>query len=166
MTETCCVTVSVLISCRILGYRRVPPVVGRLLDVVREVKDITTDRKLARTFFTSPGNTPSQPSPALLMCRVPGSSSTLLWLRLVGSECFYGQCSYYCSTEHAVCGRPRALEASVAAMLPDPSLAARRSWRSPWRRSYSRSKQAKLVTAAQASDTGVSCMLNWEIIHN
>lgn len=41
--------------CRILGYRRIPPVVGRLVDVVKEIKDVTTDRKLARTFFTSPG---------------------------------------------------------------------------------------------------------------
>ncbi|RVE75894.1 hypothetical protein OJAV_G00003210 [Oryzias javanicus] len=40
---------------RILGYRRVPPAVGRLVDVVKEIKDITTDRKLAKTFFTSPG---------------------------------------------------------------------------------------------------------------
>lgn len=43
--------------CRILGYRRIPPVVGRLVDVVKEIKDVTTDRKLARTFFTSPGTT-------------------------------------------------------------------------------------------------------------
>ncbi|KAM3865291.1 neutrophil cytosol factor 4 [Diretmus argenteus] len=57
----------------------------------------------------------------------------------------YMKCSYYCSTEHAVCGRPRALEASLAVMLPDLSLATRRSWRSPWRRSYSRSKLAKWV---------------------
>lgn len=66
-------------------------------------------------------------------------------LSLVGNVCFYGQCSYYCSTEHAVCGRPKKLEASLAVMLPDLSLATRRSWRSPWRRSYSRSKKAKLV---------------------
>ncbi|XP_041640064.1 extracellular serine/threonine protein kinase FAM20C-like [Cheilinus undulatus] len=103
---------------RILGYRRIPPVVGRLVDVVKEIKDVTTDRKLARTFFNSP----------------------------VGSVCFYGQCSYYCSTEHAVCGRPRDLEGSLAVMLPDLSLAARRTWRSPWRRSYSRSKLAKWET--------------------
>uniref|UniRef100_A0AAY4A9I8 FAM20 C-terminal domain-containing protein n=2 Tax=Denticeps clupeoides TaxID=299321 RepID=A0AAY4A9I8_9TELE len=100
---------------RILGFRRIPPVVGRLIDMVKEIKDITTDRKLARTFFTSP----------------------------VGNTCFYGQCSYYCSTEHAVCGRPHVLEASLAVMLPDLSLAPRRSWRSPWRRSYSRSKLAQ-----------------------
>uniref|UniRef100_A0A672ZI46 Family with sequence similarity 20 member C, like n=1 Tax=Sphaeramia orbicularis TaxID=375764 RepID=A0A672ZI46_9TELE len=103
---------------RILGYRRIPPVVGRLVDVVKEIKDITTDLKLARTFFTSP----------------------------VGNVCFYGRCSYYCSTEHAVCGRPTALEASLAVMLPDPALAARRSWRSPWRRSYSRTKLAEWET--------------------
>nr|XP_033935711.1 extracellular serine/threonine protein kinase FAM20C-like [Pseudochaenichthys georgianus] len=64
----------------------------------------------------------------------------------VGSVCFYGQCSYYCSTEHAVCGRPRLMEASLGVMLPDLSLAPRRSWRSPWRRSYSRSKKAKWET--------------------
>lgn len=73
------------------------------------------------------------------------SFSVHLWLPLVGNECFYGQCSYYCSTEHAVCGRPRDLEGSLAVMLPDLSLARRRTWRSPWRRSYSRSKLAKLV---------------------
>ncbi|KAM9770129.1 extracellular serine/threonine protein kinase FAM20C-like [Menidia menidia] len=110
---------------RILGYRRVPPVVGRLVDVVKEIKDITTDRKLARTFFSSP----------------------------VGNVCFYGECSYYCSTEHAVCGRPRDLEASLAVMLPDNSLAARRSWRSPWRRSYSRSKLAKWETNPEYCST-------------
>ncbi|XP_030638738.1 extracellular serine/threonine protein kinase FAM20C [Chanos chanos] len=99
---------------RVLGFRRVPPVVGRLINVVKEIRDLTTDVKLAKTFFTSP----------------------------VGNTCFYGQCSYYCSTEHAVCGRPHDLEASMAVMLPDLSLAPRRSWRSPWRRSYSRSKSA------------------------
>ncbi|KAK5608280.1 hypothetical protein CRENBAI_001570 [Crenichthys baileyi] len=103
---------------RILGYRRIPPAVGRLVDVVKEIKDVTTDRKLAKTFFNSP----------------------------VGNVCFFGQCSYYCSTEHAVCGNPRDLEASLAVMLPDISLAKRRSWRSPWRRSYSRSKLAKWET--------------------
>uniref|UniRef100_A0A3Q3ADR3 Family with sequence similarity 20 member C, like n=1 Tax=Kryptolebias marmoratus TaxID=37003 RepID=A0A3Q3ADR3_KRYMA len=103
---------------RILGYRRIPPVAGRLVDVVKEIKDVTTDRKLAKTFFNSP----------------------------VGNVCFYGQCSYYCSTEHAICGQPRDLEASLAVMLPDLSLATRRTWRSPWRRSYSRSKRAKWET--------------------
>ncbi|XP_077425988.1 extracellular serine/threonine protein kinase FAM20C [Vanacampus margaritifer] len=103
---------------RILGYRRIPPVVGRRVDVIKEIKNITTDRRLARTFFNSP----------------------------VGNVCFYGRCSYYCTTEHAICGRPTDLEASLALMLPDLSLANRRSWRSPWRRSYSRSKLAKWET--------------------
>uniref|UniRef100_A0A6Q2XGY1 FAM20 C-terminal domain-containing protein n=1 Tax=Esox lucius TaxID=8010 RepID=A0A6Q2XGY1_ESOLU len=110
---------------RVLGYRRIPPAVGRLVDVVKEIKDITTDHRLAKTFFTSP----------------------------VGNVCFYGQCSYYCSTEHAVCGRPHELEASLAVMLPDPSLAKRHSWRSPWRRSYSRSKVAAWETDSQYCDT-------------
>uniref|UniRef100_A0A8C2ZFE4 FAM20 C-terminal domain-containing protein n=1 Tax=Cyclopterus lumpus TaxID=8103 RepID=A0A8C2ZFE4_CYCLU len=99
---------------RLLGFNRIPPVVGRLINVTSEVREITTDKKLSRTFFTSP----------------------------VGNVCFYGQCEYYCSSEHPVCGRPHQLEVSVAAMLPDLSLAPRRSWRSPWRRAYSRTKLA------------------------
>ncbi|KAL4658115.1 extracellular serine/threonine protein kinase FAM20C-like [Arapaima gigas] len=110
---------------RVLGYRRVPPAVGRLINVTKEIKHVTTDRKLARTFYTSP----------------------------VGNVCFYGQCSYYCSTEHAVCGHPVSLEGSVAAMLPDLSLAPRRSWRSPWRRSYSKSKLAQWEKDPKFCDT-------------
>uniref|UniRef100_A0A8C2GH79 Family with sequence similarity 20 member C, like n=1 Tax=Cyprinus carpio TaxID=7962 RepID=A0A8C2GH79_CYPCA len=110
---------------RILGFRRVPPVVGRLVNVIKEIKDITTDHKLVTTFFMSP----------------------------VGNACFYGQCSYYCSTEHAICGRPLKIEGSMAAMLPDQSLAPRRSWRSPWRRSYSRSKLAQWATDSNYCDS-------------
>ncbi|KAM6957852.1 extracellular serine/threonine protein kinase FAM20C-like [Aplochiton taeniatus] len=99
---------------RVLGFGRIPPVVGRLINVTTEIREVTTDHKLTKTFFTSP----------------------------VGNVCFYGQCEYYCSTEHPVCGRPHTLEVSLATMLPDLSLAPRRSWRSPWRRSYSRTKLA------------------------
>lgn len=60
-----------------------------------------------------------------------------------GNVCFYGECSYYCSTEHALCGKPDQLEGSMAALLPDKALAKRRSWRSPWRRSYHKSKKAE-----------------------
>uniref|UniRef100_A0A7N5ZTU5 FAM20 C-terminal domain-containing protein n=1 Tax=Anabas testudineus TaxID=64144 RepID=A0A7N5ZTU5_ANATE len=100
---------------RLLGFNRIPPVVGRLINITTEIREVTSDHRLSRTFFTSP----------------------------VGNVCFYGQCEYYCSTEHPVCGQPHALEVSLAAMLPDLSLAPRRSWRSPWRRSYSRTKLAK-----------------------
>ena len=194
--------------CRILGYRRIPPVVGRLVDVVEEIKRVTTDRKVARTFFTSPGTRSHEPpwffqpaynapvvcqpilkslwfvflfflfslvttthklfypnvffvifisSPPLLSSLL-SCSALLLWLLLVGNVCFYGQCSYYCSTEHAVCGRPRKLEGSLAVMLPDLSLASRRSWRSPWRRSYSRSKLAKSVELSVFSDRETSVL--------
>ncbi|XP_052646189.1 extracellular serine/threonine protein kinase FAM20C-like isoform X2 [Harpia harpyja] len=100
---------------RILDFRRIPPVSGRLVNITKEIRDITTDKKLAKTFFISPA----------------------------GNVCFYGECSYYCSTEHALCGKPDRLEGSVAALLPDKTLAKRRSWRSPWRRSYHKSKKAE-----------------------
>uniref|UniRef100_A0A673KT53 Family with sequence similarity 20 member C, like n=1 Tax=Sinocyclocheilus rhinocerous TaxID=307959 RepID=A0A673KT53_9TELE len=117
---------------RILGFRRVPPVVGRLINVIKEIKDITTDHKLVTTFFTSP----------------------------VGNTCFYGQCSYYCSTGYAICGRPLKIEGSMAAMLPDLSLAPRRSWRSPWRGSYSRSKLAQWVENVLFKEIVHSKLLN------
>lgn len=57
--------------------------------------------------------------------------------------CFYGECSYYCSTEHALCGKPDQIEGSLAAFLPDLSLAKRKTWRNPWRRSYHKRKKAE-----------------------
>ncbi|XP_059204341.1 extracellular serine/threonine protein kinase FAM20C [Centropristis striata] len=110
---------------RLLGFNRIPPVVGRLINVTSEIRQITTDNRLSRTFFTSP----------------------------VGNVCFYGQCEYYCSSENPVCGRPHALEVSLATMLPDLDLAPRRSWRSPWRRSYSRTKRAQWEKDPDYCDT-------------
>ncbi|XP_029446056.1 extracellular serine/threonine protein kinase FAM20C-like isoform X2 [Rhinatrema bivittatum] len=100
---------------RILDFRRIPPVAGRLVNMTKEIRDITTDKKLAKTFYISPAN----------------------------NVCFYGECSYYCSTEHALCGQPDQIEGSMAAFLPDTTLAKRHSWRSPWRRSYHKSKKAE-----------------------
>ncbi|KAJ7989730.1 hypothetical protein DPEC_G00307560 [Dallia pectoralis] len=100
---------------RILDFRRVPPVAGRLVNMTREIRDVTRDKKLWRTFFISPAN----------------------------NVCFYGECSYYCSTEHALCGRPDQIQGSLAAFLPDMALAKRKTWRNPWRRSYHKRKKAE-----------------------
>nr|XP_014352930.1 PREDICTED: extracellular serine/threonine protein kinase FAM20C-like [Latimeria chalumnae] len=101
---------------KILDFRRIPPVTGRRVNITKEILQITTDRKLARTFFISPAK----------------------------NVCFYGECSYYCSTEHALCGKPDQIEASVAVFLPDLKLAKRHSWRNPWRRSYNKRKKAEI----------------------
>ncbi|KAJ0058217.1 hypothetical protein NL108_009113, partial [Boleophthalmus pectinirostris] len=135
---------------RVLGFNRIPPVVGRLINVTTEIREITTDRKLSRTFFKSPGLTRQDLN---CCCSLAFTYSVLLWLPLVGNVCFYGQCEYYCSTEHPVCGRPHALEVSLAAFLPDLDLAPRRSWRSPWRRSYSRTKLAQWEKDPDYCDT-------------
>lgn len=88
------------------------------------------------------------PSLAVCWTALPGAAF-LLFANLcfvswpAGNVCFYGECSYYCSTEHALCGKPDQLEGSMAALLPDKTLAKRRSWRSPWRRSYHKSKKAE-----------------------
>ncbi|CAJ0929291.1 unnamed protein product, partial [Ranitomeya imitator] len=39
---------------RILDFRRVPPVAGRLVNMTKEIRDVTRDKKLWRTFFISP----------------------------------------------------------------------------------------------------------------
>ncbi|XP_034525511.1 extracellular serine/threonine protein kinase FAM20C isoform X1 [Ailuropoda melanoleuca] len=100
---------------RILDFRRVPPVAGRMVNMTKEIRDVTRDKKLWRTFFISPAN----------------------------NICFYGECSYYCSTEHALCGKPDQIEGSLAAFLPDLSLAKRKTWRNPWRRSYHKRRKAE-----------------------
>lgn len=46
---------SLVSSLRILDFRRVPPVAGRLVNMTREIRDVTRDKKLWRTFFISPG---------------------------------------------------------------------------------------------------------------
>ncbi|CAM9919298.1 unnamed protein product [Lampetra fluviatilis] len=99
---------------QVLDFRRVPPVVGRLVNMTREIRDITNDSKLIKTFFISPAS----------------------------NVCFYGDCSYYCTTEHALCGQPDQLEGSLAAFLPDTDIAPRTSWRNPWRRSYHKRRKA------------------------
>lgn len=43
------------VSCRVLDFRRVPPVAGRLVNMTKEIRDVTRDKKLWRTFFISPG---------------------------------------------------------------------------------------------------------------
>ncbi|XP_066521900.1 extracellular serine/threonine protein kinase FAM20C isoform X2 [Hoplias malabaricus] len=100
---------------RVLDFRRVPPVAGRLVNMTKEIRDVTRDKKLWKTFFISPAN----------------------------NICFYGECSYYCSTEHALCGKPDQIEGSLAAFLPDLALAKRKTWRNPWRRSYHKRKKAE-----------------------
>lgn len=43
---------------RILDFRRVPPVAGRLVNVTSEVLHVTQNEDLRAVFFTSPGKDP------------------------------------------------------------------------------------------------------------
>lgn len=98
---------------RILNFNRVPPNTGRLINMTRDIKRLA-DKKLAKTFFISPAQ----------------------------NVCFHGSCSYYCDTSHAICGNPDMLEGSFALLLPPEKVAPRKTWRSPWRRSYSKHLKA------------------------
>lgn len=93
---------------RILDFRRVPPVAGRLVNVTSEVLHVTQNEDLRAVFFTSPAN----------------------------NTCFFAKCLYVCKTEYAVCGGPDLLEGSLSAYLPGLSIAPRLSIPNPWIRSY------------------------------
>ncbi|KAM9772792.1 pseudokinase FAM20A [Syngnathus typhle] len=93
---------------RILDFRRVPPVVGRYLNLTGEVLQVTRNDDLRAVFFTSPAN----------------------------NTCFFSKCLYTCKTEYAVCGHPDLLEGSLSAYLPSLSIAPRISIPNPWIRSY------------------------------
>nr|XP_002731199.1 PREDICTED: extracellular serine/threonine protein kinase FAM20C-like [Saccoglossus kowalevskii] len=98
---------------RILDFRRAPPQVGRWVNLTSQIYDLA-DSTLRRSFFRSPAN----------------------------NVCFVGHCSYYCQTETAVCGHPDMIEGSFAAYLPPFKMAPRKTWRHPWRRSYSKHRKA------------------------
>ncbi|XP_076451530.1 extracellular serine/threonine protein CG31145-like [Babylonia areolata] len=98
---------------RVLGFNRVPPVTGRLVNMTRDIRRLA-DSKLARTFFISPA----------------------------GNLCFHGSCSYYCDSGHPICGHPDRLEASLMTFLPPEKMARRQTWRNPWKRSYSKHRKA------------------------
>lgn len=51
-----------LSPCRILDFRRVPPTVGRLINVTKEILEVTKNEVLQSVFFVSPGR-------RLLSCR-------------------------------------------------------------------------------------------------
>ncbi|XP_004459547.2 pseudokinase FAM20A [Dasypus novemcinctus] len=94
---------------RILDFRRVPPTVGRLMNVTSEILEVTKNEVLQSVFFVSPAS----------------------------NVCFFAKCPYMCKTEYAVCGNPHLLEGSLSAFLPSLNLAPRLSVPNPWIRSYS-----------------------------
>ncbi|XP_056361626.1 pseudokinase FAM20A isoform X2 [Oenanthe melanoleuca] len=94
---------------RILDFRRVPPTVGRLVNVTKDILEVTKNEVLQSVFFVSPAS----------------------------NVCFFAKCPYMCKTEYAVCGSPHLLEGSLSAFLPSLSLAPRLSIPNPWIRSYS-----------------------------
>ena len=99
---------------RILGFHRVPPLVGRVLNITGDLRARASE-ELGKTFFLSPAN----------------------------NTCFRGHCSYYCDTSHAVCGKPGdRLEASVQVLLPRPPEVDWQKLLHPYRRSYSSARQA------------------------
>ncbi|XP_063312165.1 pseudokinase FAM20A [Pelobates fuscus] len=93
---------------RILDFRRVPPVAGRLLNLTSEILDVASNEDLESVFFVSPAN----------------------------NVCFFSKCLYMCKTEYAACGNSHMLEGSLSVFLPSLNFAPRLSVPNPWIRSY------------------------------
>ncbi|XP_007421709.1 pseudokinase FAM20A [Python bivittatus] len=93
---------------RILDFRRVPPAAGRMINITKEILEITKNEILQSVFFISPAS----------------------------NVCFFAKCPYMCKTEYAVCGNPHLLEGSLSVFLPSLNLAPRISIPNPWIRSY------------------------------
>eukprot|EP00794_Sanderia_malayensis_P016215 gene16215-17847_t len=73
---------------RILGFYRAPPVVGRRIDLEKELKPVAK-QKLLNTFFK----------------------------KVNRDVCFYGVC-YYCKKSEAACGNGNIMEGSITIWLP------------------------------------------------
>ena len=74
---------------RVLGFYRVPPTVGRVVNITKEIEPLAYG-SFKSTFFKSP----------------------------IGSTCFFGHCWIYCHKAYAFCGNPDMIEVSLQAMLP------------------------------------------------
>ncbi|KAJ8036778.1 Extracellular serine/threonine protein kinase FAM20C [Holothuria leucospilota] len=99
---------------RILDFRRVPPVTGRIFNITSEIKPTANDKDLKKSFFTSPAN----------------------------NTCFITHCLQYCEiSKTPVCGQPDMVEGSVCTFLPKWREARRKVWANPWKQSYTRTQR-------------------------
>lgn len=102
---------------RVMGFYRVPPVTGRIVNMTKEIF-LLAEKALKKTFYVSP----------------------------VGNLCFFGDCSYYCDSRHSFCGNVDMIEGSLMVWLPEGRDAERDRWKSPYRRSYSKFRKADWET--------------------
>lgn len=108
---------------RLLGFNRIPPVVGRLINVTSEVREITSDKKLARTFFTSPGV--CVPSFSFYSTLIIFECENQQFVRTIANKFFYLSSLQRGTCVFTVCVSTTARQSTRCA-------AVRMSWRSPW----------------------------------
>lgn len=77
------------LSSRILDFRRVPPTVGRLVNVTKEILEVTKNEILQSVFFVSPGRVLAKATFwglgrwwARVVCLLPGPPSIIGWVGL------------------------------------------------------------------------------------
>ncbi|XP_060579334.1 extracellular serine/threonine protein CG31145-like [Ruditapes philippinarum] len=98
---------------KLLGFQRVPPTIGRKVNITSELKPISP-KSLNKTIYYSPA----------------------------GNICFYGKCRQFCNHAYAFCGHPDMIEVSIQSFLPSEKIARRKSWQQPWKRAYSLRRKA------------------------
>jgi len=62
--------------CRLMEFRRVPPVTGRYINMTSEIRPFASSH-LNKTFFTSPGGSTAAPTDRALSLRTLHTTSTL-----------------------------------------------------------------------------------------
>lgn len=126
---------------RVLGFRRAPPVSGRILNMTSEIYALADDELIKVNHPSQPHQVFNLLNHILIFLLFPLRTQTF-FVSPANNLCFHGKCGYYCDTAHAICGHPDLLEGSFAAFLPPKTLAPRKIWRHPWRRSYHKRRKA------------------------
>ncbi|KAK0049111.1 extracellular serine/threonine protein kinase FAM20C [Biomphalaria pfeifferi] len=112
---------------KVLGFHRVPPTVGRVLNITEDIGKVGVDL-LTNTLHKSPA----------------------------GNLCFFGKCKDYCKVDFSICGTPDTVEGSMSVFLPRRGFNQSIYWiQSPWIRTYHFSIKARWEQDEQFCETEV-----------
>ncbi|KAH9502553.1 hypothetical protein Btru_068975 [Bulinus truncatus] len=112
---------------KVLGFYRVPPTIGRVLNITREIEQKGSN-ELTKTVHKSP----------------------------VGNTCFFGKCQDYCKVDFSICGSPDTVQGAMIAFLPKRKTTTDLNMMMfPWIRLYSPKDKAKWELSEDFCDTDV-----------
>ncbi|XP_055876662.1 extracellular serine/threonine protein CG31145-like [Biomphalaria glabrata] len=112
---------------KVLGFYRVPPTVGRVLNITEDIGNVGVEL-LTSTLHRSP----------------------------VGNLCFFGKCKDYCKVAFSICGTPDTIEGAMSVFLPPRGInQSHYSVASPWMRVYHHTGKATWELSEDYCETNV-----------